>query len=124
MMSSQDDHWLTPSPQDFPIDMKTRHSLYHGVGVFTGDRNVVPPLIFLHGLRFNTKVYINGLEEVVLAWIKRVADLRHYVCQRDSAVAHKQENPVLTEKMSAPKSLLTSSHLTPQSAISLIMSRA
>ena len=46
--------------------------------------DVMPPFIFLLGLRINTEAYIKCLEEVELRWIKYVAAERSYIYYQDS----------------------------------------
>ena len=64
-MNSQINHWLALSPQDVPIVMKTKHPVHViELGVVTSDGHIMPPFIFLYGLRFNMEAYIMCLEDV------------------------------------------------------------
>ena len=56
--------------------MKTRPKLFIMVfGVVTSDGDVMPQLIFLPGLKHNTKPIIKWFEEVVLTFIIKVGVL-------------------------------------------------
>ena len=69
--------------------MKTKHLVkIMEFGVITHDGEIMTPFIFPHGL--NTEAHIKCREEVVMLWIKRVADGRPYVWQQDSAPCHTQ----------------------------------
>ena len=58
--------WLSLSPQDVLILMKTKRPVYIMVlGMVTSDSDIMPPFIFLHSLRLNTEDYIKCLEEVL-----------------------------------------------------------
>ena len=49
------------------ILMKTKHIVHIKIfGVVTGDIDVIPPFIFLHGLRLKTEADTKYLEKVVL----------------------------------------------------------
>ena len=74
IMNSPNNHWLAVSPQDVLIAMKTTYPVHIMVfGVIASDSDIMPPFIFLYGLRLNWETYIKCLEEVVLTWIERVA---------------------------------------------------
>ena len=49
-------------------------------GMVTSNGDIMPPFIFPHSLRLNTEAHIKYLEEIVLAWIERVAAGEPYVC--------------------------------------------
>ena len=69
------------------IDKKKTPSPYHGIwGGFTSDDEVMPTLIFPHGLRHNTEAYIKWLKEALLfeSWGCLLEDL----WQQDSAQCH------------------------------------
>ena len=51
----------------------------------------MPPYIFKVGLKVNTKVYLDGLMNVVIPWCNQVAGDRPWVWQQDSALAHKSK---------------------------------
>ena len=71
-MFSQDqmvNHWLILSPF-----MKAKYPVHITVfGVVTSEGDIMLLFIFLHGLSLNRETYIKHLEEVVPAWIERVA---------------------------------------------------
>ena len=83
MANSQNNHWLLLSTQDVRILMKSKHPVHIMVfGVVTGNSDIMPPFIFLHGLRLNMETYIKCLEEAVLPWIKRMDAGRLYSWQQ------------------------------------------
>ena len=49
------------------------------------------PHIFEVGLKDSTKVYLDVLKSVVIPWCNQVAAGRPWVCQQDSASAHKSK---------------------------------
>ena len=57
--------------------MKIKHIKVFGV--VTSDCDVMPPFIFLYGLRLYIEAHIKCLEEVVLPRIERMAAGRFYV---------------------------------------------
>ena len=53
--------------------------------------HIMPPHIFEVGLKVNTKLYLDVLKSVVIPWCNQVAGGRPWVCQQDSAPAHKSK---------------------------------
>ena len=89
--SSSNEHTLLAYsvPTNVLIVMKNKHPAHILVfGVVTSDDDLMLPFNFSHGLTINTEAYIKFLEEVVLAWIERVAARRLYIWQQDSASCH------------------------------------
>ena len=62
MMNSQNDHWLTLSPWDVPIVIKTKHPV-HIIEMITSDSNIMSAFIFPHGLTLISKAYIKCCSE-------------------------------------------------------------
>ena len=60
-------------------------------GVVSSEGHIMPPHIFEVGLKVNTKVYLDVLKSVVIPWCNQVAGGRPWVCQQDSAPAHKSK---------------------------------
>ena len=56
--------------------------------VVTSDNRIMPPFIFLYGLRLKIEIYIKCVEEVVHRWIKWVTARRPYVWQKVSVPCH------------------------------------
>ena len=54
-------------------------------GVVSSEGHIMPPHIFEVGLKVNTKVYLDMLKSVVIAWCNQVASGRPWVWQQDSA---------------------------------------
>ena len=104
-ISYDDNHYTTGTF----IIMKTKHSIH--ILIF-GDGDVRFLFNFPRVIRLNTKSYIKCSDEVMLAWIERVASgswtLRH--------VTQEGEPNVGWENISANKSPLTSGRLPPQMA--------
>ena len=86
----------------------------------TREGNVMLPVIFAHGLRRNTEVYIECLELVVLIWVERVRAWRLCIWKHGFAPYYTRRS-VGCEKISAIISTLKSGHLTPHMAIRLII---
>ena len=51
----------------------------------------LPPHIFEVGLKVNTKLYLDVLKSVVIPWCNQMAGGRPWLCQQDSAPAHKSK---------------------------------
>ena len=99
------------SPQDVPIGMKTKHSIYIMVfQMVTSDSDAMPPFIFPYSLTLITEVYLNCLEEVMLRWIEKVA----------AGLCATQAGKVF-EKVSVSTPLPTSGRLTTEIATPLII---
>ena len=60
-------------------------------GVVSSEDHIMPPHIFEVGLKVNTKVYLDVLKSVVIAWCNQVAGGRPWVWQQDWAPAHKSK---------------------------------
>ena len=60
-------------------------------GVVSSEGHIMPLHIFEVGLKFNTKEYLDVLKSVVIPWCSQVAGGRPWVCQQDSAPAHKSK---------------------------------
>ena len=100
--------WLKSIPQKFIIgtlyclafmlEAQYKHPVHIIVfGVVTNDGIYMPPFIFPHGFRLNTEPETKSLEELVLAWIEKVAVKRSYAWQQNS-VPYQHENPVFPVK--------------------------
>ena len=82
--------WIATNNRDLPGEMKTKFPATVMVfGVVSSEGHIMPPHIFEVGLKVNTKVYLDMLKSVVIPWCNQVAGGRPWVCQQDSAPAHK-----------------------------------
>ncbi|XP_014776542.1 uncharacterized protein LOC106873612 [Octopus bimaculoides] len=61
------------------------------LGVVSNEGHVMPPHIFLQGLRVNAVVHIEVLDKVVKPWINSVCNRRLDDFQQDSAPSHKAQ---------------------------------
>ena len=90
---------LLPAPSKFksgrfnvPRMMKTKFPVTVMVfGVVSSEGNIMPPLILEVGLKINTKVYLDVLKSVVIAWCNQVAGGRPWIWQQDSTPTHKSK---------------------------------
>ena len=75
------------------IRMVQRLRAQHGYGLWCGFKwgPHMPPHIFEVGLKVNTKVYLDVLKSMVIPWCNQVTCGRPWVCQQDSAPAHKSK---------------------------------
>ena len=72
IVNSQNNCWLALSPQDIPKVMKSKYPVQIMMfGVVTSNSDVMPPIIFPHGLTLNTEVCIKYLEKLVITRIER-----------------------------------------------------
>ena len=86
----QNNRWIAVNNQDVPKVMKTKFAKTVMVfGVISSEGDIMPPHIFESGLKVNTKVYLEVMEQVVVPWCNQVANGRPWVWQQDSAPAHK-----------------------------------
>ena len=122
MLHIQNNRLLPSSPQDLRIVMRTKivtHILFEVVICNRDDKLL---LFIPHGLRLNTEVYIKCLCEVVLSSIKKLVVGRpksgNKILRHDTK---SRESSVLSDKIPASTSPLTSGHLTLQSEILLII---
>ena len=82
--------WIATNNRDVPRVMKTKFPATVMVfGVILSEGHIMPPHIFEVGLKFNTKVYLDVLKNVVIPWCNQVAGGRPWVWQQDSASVHK-----------------------------------
>ena len=89
MHNRQNHCWVAMCPKDVPRVMKTKFPATVMVfGVVSSEGDVMPPHIFETGLRVNTDVYLEVMEQTVLPWIKTVTGDRPWVWQQDSAPCH------------------------------------
>ena len=88
-INKRNQRYLTDDPMEVPVVMTVKFPVNVMVlGVISSDGDVMPPHIFEKGLRVNTDVYLDVMENVVKPWMDRVAAGRPYVFQQDSAPAH------------------------------------
>ena len=59
--------------------------------VVSSESHIMSPHIFEVGLKVNTKVYLDVLKSMVILCCNQVAGGRPWVCQQDSAPAHKSK---------------------------------
>ena len=84
--------WIVMNNRDVPRVMKTKFPVMVMVfGVISSEGHIMPPHIFEVGLKVNTKVYLDVLKIVVIAWCNQVTGGRPWVWQQDSAPAHKSK---------------------------------
>ena len=87
--NKQNNRWIATCPKDVPKVMKSKFPATVMVfGVVSNEGDVMPPHIFAKGLKVNTKVYLEVMEQTVLPWITRIAGGRPWVWQQDSAPCH------------------------------------
>ena len=67
-------------------------------GVVSSEGHIMPPHIFKVGLKVNTKVYLDVLKSVMIAWCNQVAGCRPWVWQQDSAPTYVQRDPGLASE--------------------------
>ena len=85
----QNQRWIAACPGDVIRVMKTKFPQTVMVfEVISSEGDVMPPHIFDVGLKVNTEVYLQVMNDVVLPWIRNVAGDRPWVWQQDSAPAH------------------------------------
>ena len=78
--------------RDVPRVMKTKFLATVIVfGVVSSEGHIMPLYIFEVGLKVKTKVYLDVLKSMVISWCNQVAGGRPWVCQQDSAPAHKSK---------------------------------
>ena len=88
----QNNQWIAMNPADVPKVIKTKYPETVTVfGVISDEGVVMPPCIFEKGLRVNSEIYIQVLEEKIFPWIQGVAGDRPWVWQQDSAPATIQQ---------------------------------
>ena len=84
--------WIATNNRDVLRVMKTKFPATVMVfGVVSSEGHIMPPHIFVVGLKVNTKVYLDVLKSVVIPWCNQVAGGRYWVWQQDSAPAHKSK---------------------------------
>ena len=84
--------WIATNNRDVPRVMKTKYPATVMVfSVISSEGHIMPPHIFEIGLKVNTKVYLDVLKSVVIAWCNQVAGGRPWVWQQDSTPAHKSK---------------------------------
>ena len=89
MHNKQNNRWIAACPKDVPKVMKTKFPATVMVfGVVSNEVDVMPPHIFEVGLRVNTNIYLEVMEQTVLPWITGIAGGRPWVWQQDSAPCH------------------------------------
>ena len=82
--------WIAMNNRHVLRGMKTKFPATVMVfGVVLNECHIIPPHIFEVGLKVNTKVYLDVLKGVLIPWCNQVAGGRPWVCQQDSAPAHK-----------------------------------
>ena len=88
---SQNHRWIATNNRDMPRVMTKFPATVMVFGVVSSDGHIMPPHIFEVGLKVNTKVSLDLLKIVVIAWSNKVANGRPWVWQQDSAPAHKSK---------------------------------
>ena len=84
--------WIATNDRDIPRVMKIKFLATVMVfGVVSSEGHIMPPHIFEVGLKVNTKVNLDVLKSVVIPRCNQVAGGRTWVCQQDSAPAHKSK---------------------------------
>ena len=84
--------WIAMNNRDMPRVIKTKFPATVMVfGVVSSEGHIMPPHIFIVGLKVNTKVYLDVLKSVVIPWYNQVTSGRPWVWQKDSAPAHKSK---------------------------------
>ena len=84
--------WVATNNRDVPSVMKIKFPAMVTVfGVISSEGHIIQPHIFEVGLKVNTKVYLDVLKSVVIAWCNQVAGGRPWVRQQDSVPAHKSK---------------------------------
>ena len=83
--------WIATNNRDVPR-MKTKFPATVIIfGVISSEGHIMPPHTFEVGLKVNTKVYLDVWKSVVIPWCNQVAGGRPWVCQQNSAPAHKSK---------------------------------
>ena len=81
---------IATNKRDVPRVMKTKFPVTVMVfGVVSSEGHITPPHIFDVGLNVNTKVHLDVLKSVMIDCCNQMAGGRPWVCQKDSAPAHK-----------------------------------
>ena len=75
--------WIATNNRDVPTVMV--------FGVVSSESHIMPPHIFVVGLKVNTRVYLDVPKSVVIPWCNQVAGGRPWVWQQDSVPAHKSK---------------------------------
>ena len=84
--------WIATNNRDVPRVMKTKFPATVMVFcVVLSEGYIMPPHIFEVSLKVNTKGYLDVLKSMVIPWCNQVAGSRPWVCQQDSAPAHKSK---------------------------------
>ena len=84
--------WIATNNRDVPRVMKTNFPATVMIfGVVSNEGPIMPPHIFVVGLKVNTKVYLDMLKSVVIPWCNQLAGGRLWVWQQHSAQAYKSK---------------------------------
>ena len=88
-INRRNDRYLADNIEEVPIVMHVKFPLNVMVlAVVSSEGDVMPPFIFEKGVKLNSEVYIEVLNNVVKPWMHEVAKGRPYVFQQDSAPCH------------------------------------
>lgn len=88
-VNRRNNRWLCESVTNVPIVMKTKFTATVMVlGVVSNEGDIMDPYFFSQGLKINADVYLEVLRDVVVPWMKKVANGRHFIYQQDGAPAH------------------------------------
>ena len=88
-VNSRNNRWLCGDRNDVPIVMKTKFpATVMVLGVVSNKGDVMPPHVFEAGLKVNTEVYLDVMNNVVKPWRDEVACGRPYIWQKDGAPAY------------------------------------
>ena len=90
--NARNDCWLAYHVEGVPPINVTKHlASAMMLGVVASDGKRMPPYWFPKGLRINTKMYLEVMEDVVKPWIEANYPEGNYVWQQDSSPAHKSK---------------------------------
>ena len=88
-VNSRNNRWLCDDPSEVPIVMKTKFpATVMCMGVISNKGDVMLPHFFPTGLKINTDVYLDLLNNVVKPWMDQIAAGRPFIWQQDGVPAH------------------------------------
>lgn len=89
VVNKQNNRWLCKNINEVPIIMKTKFpAAIMVMGVVSNEGDIMAPHFFSKGLRLNSDTYLEVLKDIVVPWMKQVANERYFIFQQDGAPAH------------------------------------
>lgn len=89
VVNKRNNRWLCMDVNEVPIIMKTKFpTAVMVMGVVSNEGDIMPPHFFLRGSRLNADAYLEVLRQIVVPWMKQVANGRYFIFQQDGAPAH------------------------------------